>query len=95
MDRGAWGATVHDLCNDLHFLLDIHHRATFCFNLDCFSFVSAVQISYRNFFLFLINSSVSMNPYRLSFFGSLFCFAGLYPQIIFFIKVMGRRRGRS
>lgn len=31
-----------------------------------------------------------MNPYRLSFFGSLFCFAGLYPQIIFFIKVMGR-----
>ena len=55
MDRGAWGATVHDLCNDLHFLLDIHHRATFCFNLDCFSFVSAVQISYRNFFLFLIS----------------------------------------
>ena len=32
-----------------------------------------------------------MNPCCLSFFGSLFCFAALYPQIIFFfIKVMGR-----
>ena len=93
MDRGAWGATVHDLCNDLHFLLDIHHRATFCFNLDCFSFVSAVQISYRNFFLFLINSSVSMNPYRLSFFGSLFLFCWTISSNNFFHKSYGKKEG--
>ena len=51
MDRGAWQAKVYVLCNDLHFLLDIHHRATSCFNLDSFPSVAAVQISYRNFFL--------------------------------------------